>query len=124
MTLYKHSAVFTDLVADEMYVATGDQIRPWVGGDSTRTGVWKTPKVRTRQYPAFGWLRVNGPMTSTAVVRVYGDGVLVHTTPAISTRDPVRLPAGRYAMMEFEIESDGPFTSVVLASTAEELTRV
>ncbi len=124
MTIYKHSAVYTDLPADTMYVVTGDQVRPWVGGSGKRTGVWKTPKIRTRSYPPFGWLRLNGPMDASAVVRVYGDQQLIYTTPSISARDPVRLPAGRYAMLEFEIESTGAFTSVTLATTAEELERV
>lgn len=121
MTIFKHSAVFVDLLTDTLYAATGDQVRPFFGAATARTARWRSPRFLSRRFPMFGWAKVNGRLTAPVVLRIYADGVLLYTTPAITTRDPVRLPAARCAHWEIEVESAGELSSVLLAATAEEL---
>ncbi len=120
MTTFKHSAAYSDLLTDEMYVVTADVVRPFLSVPS-RVGTWRSPKIVVRAFPSFGWLRVNGQLTDPVTVRIYGDGQLWYTTPPITDREPVRLPPGRYATWEIEVESASRITSVLLASTKEEL---
>lgn len=113
------SAAYTDILTDAMYVVDGTAIVPFLGG-APRVGVWRSKRIVLANYPSFGWLRVNGPMSDPVIVRIYGDGALWHTA-TLTMREPARLPAGRHRHWEIEIESDGIVTSVVLASTVEEL---
>ncbi len=121
MTVFKHSAVYTDALTDTVYVATGDQVRPLFGSAANRTGRWRTPKFITRQWPGYSWGRVYGSLTAAATVRLYVDEVLAYTTPAIITTQPFRLPPVRGAMWELELECAGRAVGVTLATTIEEL---
>lgn len=124
MTIFKHSAIYTDLLTDTLYVLTGDQVRPFFGSASNRTGRWRTPKLITREFPVMAWAKVNGSLDAPVTLRVYANGTLKYTTPPITTRDPVRLPPGRHEIWEIEIESAGDVTSIALASSAQELAGV
>lgn len=108
-----------DLLTDTMYVVDGTTVLPQFAG-SPVAAVWKSKRIVLNAFPPFGWLRLEGPVTS-AVVRIYTDGALWYTTPAITHNEPVRLPPGRHREIELEIESSGPVTEIVLATTADEL---
>lgn len=114
------TTAYTDLKTDTMYTVDGTRIIP-VFDSTPTTGLWRSKKIVLRDHPPFAWLRVNGPFTYPVTVRIYADGVLWHTAPPISTREPVRLPAGRAKHWELEVESRGDVTSVVMASHTEEL---
>lgn len=106
-------------LADQLYIAVGTTIRPmFISG--RRQGIWRSGRIGLNSYPGFAWLRLSGPFTS-AVVRVYADGTLFYTTPSITSTDPVRLPAGRFRDYEFELQSDGRVTAMVLAHSSDEL---
>lgn len=113
------SAIYTDLLTDTMYVVEGTSVVPFFGA-GVRTGVWRSKKIVLANYPSFGWVRANGPMASPVTVRIYADGALWHTA-TLTTREPQRLPAGRHRHWEIEVESVGQATTIVLASTVEEL---
>ena len=114
------TAAFTDLLTDTLYIASGPAVVDFNGGTAA-TGLWKSKRIVIDGYPGFGWLRVNGPTLTGVVVRIYRDGTLFYTTPSITTRNPVRLPAGRAKRWEVEMETVDRITSLVLATTVEEL---
>jgi hypothetical protein len=112
--------LYTDLLTDTLYTVLGTDIVP-VFAVGKRTSIWRSKKIVLRDHPSLAWLRLNGPMAGTAIVRIYGDdGALWHTA-TVATREPYRLPPGRNKHWEIEIESDAQFTSVALASSTEEL---
>lgn len=113
------TAVVQDVLTDSYYCAVGAQVLPLFRG-SRVTGLWRSKILPRNHAAAFSYLRLDGPFES-AVVRIYGDGTLRYTTPAITSNMPVRLPPGRYRETEFELESDGVVTALVLANSAEEL---
>ena len=108
-----------DLLTDTLYCASGAQAIPLFAG-SRLSATWRSRVVLADLRTLPGWARIDGPFDA-AVLRVYGDGLLVYTTPTIANNLPVRLPAGRYRELEFEVESDGIVTAVVMASSSEEL---
>jgi hypothetical protein len=116
------SAVVTDLLTDSMYLACGVQVAPMFAA-APLVATWRSRRFVVDMHPMFAWLRLEGPVTS-AVVRLYGDGALYYTTPAITNNDPIRLPARRFREFEIEIESAGRVTQVVLAHGSDELRQV
>lgn len=108
-----------DLLADTLFAVVGTDIVPLYSGDPV-DGLWRSKFVILREQPGFAWLRVNGPMAGDATVRLYADGALFDTQ-VISTRDPVRLPAGQFTRWEVEVEAAVLVTSIRVASTSEEL---
>lgn len=117
-----HSAAYTDLVTDALYVVSGDQVIPMFE-TGLRTGRWRTPLILQPAHPAFAWLRLNGPLSAAVTVRIYANGVLWHTA-TLSDRAPVRLPPGRFRHLEVEVESQSRVSSVVLSTTSAELVLV
>ena len=116
------TAMLTDLLTDKLYVAVGAGVVP-LTQDAPTAATWRSRKFVLDYQPSFAWCRLEGPLTS-AVVRLYGDGVLFYTTPAITNNEPVRLPAVRCREFEIEIESATRITQVVLANNSEELRQV
>lgn len=108
-----------DLLEDTLYAVVGTDIVPLYAGDPA-PAVWRSKFVILRERPGFAWLRVNGPFEGSITVKLYGDGVLLDTS-VISARDPVRLPPGRFARWEVQVEGSARATSLRLASTAAEL---
>lgn len=114
------TAAFTDYARDLLFVAQGTTVSQVEAGVRT-PGVWRSREYVFNRYPSFGWARVNASFGSGLVVRVYKDGVLYYTTPTITTKDPVRLPAGKAKRWSFEVEGADLATSLVVATTASEL---
>lgn len=115
------AGLYTDLLSDTMYKVSGTTVLPmFSAGAGAATAIYRTPRFIVDAQSPFGWLRLEGPVTS-AVVRIYGNGVLVHTTAAITSNNPVRIPAMRYRELELEVESAGRVTDVTMASTSAEL---
>lgn len=115
------TATFTDLLTDTMYYVNGAAVVPLFAG-AALTGTWKTKVIVRNDHPGFGWLRINGDdLAAGVVVRVYGDGALYFTSPSLTSRDPVRMPAGRFREWEIEVESAARVHDVMLATTADEL---
>lgn len=113
------SGMVTDLLTDTIYHAVDDEVLPQFQGAPV-TGIWRSKRIVLDNWPSFGWLRLEGPFTS-AVVRIYVEGVLWFTSPAITDVEPIRLPAGRAREWEIELESAGQITDLVLATSAQEL---
>ena len=115
-------AVYVDRITDTMYVANGTSITAVFGAATRRTGKWKSGVLNVPAPTGFAWLKVIGNQSALVpvTVRWYGDGVLRHTATVTSIA-PVRLPAGKYTDHEVEIESTARLTSVVLASSSDEL---
>lgn len=119
------SSTFTDLATDTLYVVDDDEVLPWFSGDNELTGTWRSKVIVRNDQPGFGWLRVNADdLTAGVIVRIYGDGALHYTSPSLTSREPVRMPSGRYREWEIEVESTARVNDVVLASSAAELEAV
>lgn len=113
------TAAHTSLLRDAMYFVLLDEIYTQQVGTEL-IGLWRSKRFVADHHPTFAWLRLEGPVTS-AVVRLYADGELFYTTPAIVDNMPVRLPAGRAREWEIELESTGPVTQIVLTTTSDEM---
>jgi hypothetical protein len=112
------ASVFNDIFTDTLYVSEGAAIVPMFAG-AAQTAVWRSKIIVDDEQPSISWARVEGDYP--AVLRLYGDGVLVYTTPNITSNAPFALPAGRYREMQVEVESAARVTEVMLASSVQEL---
>lgn len=118
------SAVHTDLLTDTLYFVNGQAVVPLFAG-AALTGTWRSKVIVRNDHPGFGWLRVNADDLSAGVtVRIYGDGALHYTSPSLSSREPVRMPSGRYREWEIVVESATRVNDVTLATSAAELEAV
>jgi hypothetical protein len=111
-------SAFNDLVTDTLYVVDGTDIVPWFQG-TPYTATWRSKIAVRGSKPSFGWLRLNGDFT-TATVRLYLNGVLLHTD-TFTNRKPKRVPVGRGREWEIEVESAGVVTSAIIATDVKEL---
>ena len=113
------SAVHTALEEDQLYAAAGSVYPMLVA--TPQTAIWRSKVVVLNGQPSFAWAKVEGDYP--AVVRVYGDGVLMHTSPSITSNAPFRLPPGRYREWQLEVESAARVTEVLAAHDLKELRR-
>lgn len=114
------SAFYTDHAADKLFIASGNSIKSCFTENTYRTGTWKSKKFTMPKQATYAWLAVQSDFTAPVTVKWYGDGVLVHTT-AVSSVNPVRLPAGRFLEHEVEVSSSGRWSAVILASSGDEI---
>ena len=119
------SAVFVDKQNDVLYVASGASILAAFAGAAHRTGVWRTARRVFPEPVGFAWVHVFGEQTTDnpAIVRWIADGQLRHEAVLTDT-SPKRLPSGRWAEHEVEVESRARITSVMLASSTAELQQI
>ena len=115
------STLYTDLLTDELYVLPGGttEVLPMFAV-GVRTGTWRSGKFQVPEQRSFGWLRVNGPGSFSASVRVISDGVQVWSA-VCAARAPTRLPPIRGRLWEVEVLGAAEITDVVLAASSEEL---
>ena len=111
--------LYQDIRTDTLYRVIGTTVRPMFQG-SALTATYRTGTFVLDNHPGFAWLRLEGPVTS-AVARIYGDGVLRYTTPTITGNTPIRIPAIRSREWEIEVDSAGRVTDITLASSTREL---
>ncbi len=117
------TAVYNDMLTDTAYVVSGESILPLFQGPEW-TGVWRTKLIVDDFQPSFGWLRVNAEFdnltTEEVTLRLYGDGFMYYER-AVETKEPVRVPVGRYREWQIEVEGTARVTSVDLATDVFEL---
>lgn len=111
---------YTDLTTDTLYVVDGVTVKPFLGA-GTRTGLWRSRMFVMPEAPSFAWMRLNGEGPLNGTVRVYADDVLV-LAEIVTGREPFRVEALRGRRWEVEYEGTGNVSSIVLASSAGELT--
>ena len=122
------SAFFTDILTDRLYVAKANDIIALFNGSAYRTGVWRSKIAVLQAQAGFAWLgiesdfKVNDVLTPISV-RWYGDGALIYTA-TVTSRTPVRLPAGRYLEHEIEISTTARWNKLTFASSTAELQKV
>ena len=106
-------AAFVDRATGRMYLLRGIGVRPFgVDGDN-ETHVWRSRQFVFPNVEGFGWMKVSDPMTSPVTVRLFADGVQIHSA-SVATKNPLRVPA------IIEIESESRVTEVALAQVAAE----
>lgn len=113
------SEFYTDVQSDTLYVVDGSSVKAFFS-TGMRTGTWRSRKHVMPGTTTFAWARANGPGTVSGTLRVYSDGALV-LTQVVTSRAPFRVPALRGRIWELEFEGTGDITSLVLASSAQEL---
>lgn len=117
------SAFYTDVLSDRLYAAQGLNIVAVFGGTAARTGTWRSKIFVLPKQAGFAWLTIESTFTSPITVNWYAEGVLRHTV-AVSSRTPVRLPAGQYLEHEIEVVSQARWSSLSIASSTAELQKV
>ena len=118
-TADEYGGAFTDTDTDTLYFVSGTTVVPLFAG-TPLTGRWRGRVNVHPAQPSFAWGRLVGDSAVSALVRLYGDGVLVHTQ-ILAPGEPFRIEAERARTWEIDVESSGSFTGAVLANTAEEL---
>lgn len=113
------TTLHVDLLTDTLYIAEGTSLLPQFTGTAL-TGRWKSPVTVTHGEMLPSWAQITGPVTS-ATLKLYADGVLYYTTPAVTSERPVRLPAKRAETFEAELTSTGRAEQVLLAYSSKEL---
>lgn len=114
------SAFYTDLLTDVLYAVNGTAVTSLFTAATYRTATWKSRLQVAPKQAGFAWLTVESDFGAAVTVKWYGDGVLRHTA-TVSSREPVRLPAGRYLEHELQIEAAVRLNSVTIASSGDEL---
>jgi hypothetical protein len=112
-------ALFADLLTDTLYAVVGTTVVPLFQA-SAASALYKTGVFVADNLPSFSCLQIEGDVVN-AVARMYADGALIYTTPALNDNAPVRVPKHRGREWALEVESAGRVTGVVLASSIEEL---
>lgn len=114
------STFYADTLTDRLYTAQGANVVALFAGATYRTGKWRSKIAVLPSYATFAWLSVESDFAYPVTVKWYGDGVLRHTA-VVTSRKPVRLPAGRYLEHEIEVTSQGRWNALALASSTAEL---
>lgn len=113
------STFYTDTLTDRLYTAQGTSVVALFSGETYRTGKWRSKIAVLPSYASFAWLTVESDFNYPVTVKWYGDGVLRHTA-VVTSRTPVRLPAGRYLEHEIEVTSQGRWNALTMASSTAE----
>ena len=114
-------AATKDLLTDQAYVVDGEDVRPVLSGPLD-PGTWKSRIFGGGgELPSFAWARLTGDLATGATIKLFADGALYYTTPALTTGEPVRLPAQRARELEVELTGMARVTALILASSAEDL---
>lgn len=143
-------AFHTDHLTDRLYYAQGVAVDALFNDTgATRTATWKSKVFSLPGQSSFAWLKVVGGYTkmsggvsaAAAInVRVFGDGKLIGptgilyapgdagyttvNTAVLTSVAPVRFPPGRFLEYQIEVVTASRWTSLMLASTTEELKSV
>lgn len=114
------SALHVDLPTDTLYFVDGSNIVAAFRGAGRRTAKWRTSLMTFEKQAPLAWAKVYGDFTAPVTLRWYADGALRHTM-TFTNLEPQRLPPGRWLEHEVEIESTARATTIVFASTTQEL---
>lgn len=114
------TTLYVDNITDKLYAASGTKIVSIATATSRREATWKSKRFVLPQPVPFAWLVIESDFAAPLTVKWYGDGVLRHTA-TVSSRLPVRLPAGVYLEHELEITGTSTWNSITIASSTTEL---
>jgi hypothetical protein len=117
------TTLYVDNVTDKLYAASGTNIVSVATASGRRTATWKSKRFVLPRPAPFAWLVIESDFSSALTVNWYGDGVLRHTA-TVSSRLPVRLPAGEFLEHELEISGTATWNSLTIASSTAELQAV
>jgi hypothetical protein len=114
------TTLYVDNVTDKLYSAYGTNIKSLFTAGSTRTATWKSKIFVMPRQLGFAWLTIESDFNAPITVKLYGDGVLRHTA-TVSSRLPVRLPAGEFLEYQLEVSGTDRWNSITIASSTSEL---
>lgn len=117
------SAFYVDLLTDTLYIAKDRTIKALFQGAGHRTGTWKSKLSVMPKHTGFAWLTIESDFSSPITVNWYGDGALAYSA-TVTSRAPVRLPAGVYLEHEIEVITSARWNALTMAGSAEELQSV
>ncbi len=115
------TAVHKDIVNDHLFAVVGDKVKK-LFAESRRVGKWRSATAKIERQMPLAWLQVDGEQTSNdpVTVRWIADGTQRYEK-AVTSREPVRLPAGRWQYHEIEIEGSSRVVSITMAGSTQEL---
>lgn len=116
------TAVFDDVVTDSAYVTHMGKVQRLFSATGTRaTGRWVSGTITLPAQAPFAWGKVVSDFEAGAVTLTWtADGAVRHTK-TVSSIEPFRLPPGRFLEHQVSVQSQSRVTSVMLASTTDEL---
>jgi hypothetical protein len=114
------TTLYVDNITDKIYAASGANVVSLFTNTTKRTGTWKSGIFVLPRPLGFAWLTIESDFATPLTVKWYGDGVLRYTA-TVSSRTPVRLPAGEFLEHELEISGTSRWNSLTIASSTAEL---
>lgn len=120
VSLSAPTTLYVDNITDKLYAASGTNVTSLFTNATKRTAVWKSKVFVLPRPLGFAWLTIESDFSTPLTVNWYGDGVLRHTA-TVSSRLPVRLPAGEFLEHEIEISGTARWNSLTIASSTAEL---
>jgi hypothetical protein len=114
------TTLYVDNVTDKLYSAYGTNVKSLFTAGSVRTATWKSKIFVMPRQLGFAWLVIESDFNAPITVKLYGDGVLRHTA-TVSSRLPVRLPAGEFLEYQIEVSGTDRWNSITIASSTAEL---
>ena len=115
------TAAYEDVVTDAVYVTNSRGIVPLFASAGREMGRWVSALITLSQQQPLAWVRTLADFPGPPVtVRWFADGALRHEV-VLTSREPQRLPPGRWLEHQVEVVSQNRVTQVLLASTTEEL---
>lgn len=114
------TAGYNDLATDTLYVTYADRtVKKWARGSSVKTYAWVSKEFTNPQPTGYSVGQVEAeayPVT----LKIYGDGTLIQTK-SVTSRDPFRIPAGKYRDWQLRVEGTAEVFSVAIATSPSEL---
>ena len=119
------TAMFVDVVSDAVYAAFQGQIYQLFSASAQRlSGTWTSGLMVLPAQAPFAWGKVVSNFEAGPVTLAWTADGAVRYTKTVSSIEPFRLPPGRYLEHTLSITSQSRVTTVVMASTTEELKAV
>lgn len=114
------TAGYTDLETDTLFLAFSDAtVKKWERGSSAKTYIW-TSKTFTQPQPIGYTVGQVEAEAYNITMKIYGDTALL-LTKVVTSRDPFRLPAGRYRDWAISLTGSTEVFSVAIATSPSEL---
>lgn len=116
------SAVFDDVVTDSSYVSDAGKVKRLFSPTGTRaTGRWQSGVMAMPAQVPFVWGKVLSDFEAGPVTLVWSADGATRYTKVVTSIEPFKLPPGRYLEHQLDVQSKSRVTSVMMASTTEEL---
>lgn len=113
---------YVDLERDELFVAVGNNLYVWQGGDSYKTAVWKSKVFKLPADSLLSCARVIADTPTQVGVKIFADNQLLYElSEGEVTNHGFRIPAIRASNWQIEVSGSTDIERIAMASSMQEL---